>query len=175
MERPEGSPDTVVVQKDAKDSPFGIYAGETESHKFEEPAHMEMLPEPLRVASGHGGSHPHITHEFIRCIVEDRRPDVDIYEAIAYTLPGLIAHQSALEGGRRLPIRDYAPACLIASDYLKTSGEKYATITPNSTSSTSHQVMTLLSIVLPKPERRAGLDQLKVWVSLLGGRRRRGE
>jgi len=109
MSRPEGSPDTVVVQKEATDSPFGLYAGETESHAFEEPAHMEMLPEALRVPSAHGGSHPHITHEFIRCIVEDRKPDVDIYEAIAYTLPGIIAHQSALEGGRRLKIRDYTP------------------------------------------------------------------
>jgi hypothetical protein len=35
---------------------------------------------------------------------------VNIYEAIAYTMPGIIAHQSALEGGRRLKIRDYGTA-----------------------------------------------------------------
>jgi hypothetical protein len=110
MDRPEGSPDTWVTQKVATDSPFGLYAGETESHAFLEPSHFEELPEALRIPSGHGGSHPHITHEFVRAIVEDRKPVVDIYEAIAYTLPGIVAHQSALEGGRRLKIRDYTAA-----------------------------------------------------------------
>ena len=35
---------------------------------------------------------------------------VNIWEAIAYTMPGIIAQQSALEGGRRLKIRDYGQA-----------------------------------------------------------------
>ncbi len=61
----------------------------------------------MRVKTGHGNSHTFITHEFIRAIVEDRHPAVNIWEAIAYTLPGIIAHQSALRGGEPMKIRDY--------------------------------------------------------------------
>ena len=111
MDRPEGSPNTVVRQKvEDSTSPFGIYGGEIESKVFVEPDHTLSLPPELRVDSGHGGSHTHITHEFIRSIIEDRWPVVNIYEAIAYNMPGIIAHQSALEGGRRLKIRDYGTA-----------------------------------------------------------------
>ena len=51
-----------------------------------------------------------LTHEFISSIVEDRWPTVNVYEAIAYTLPGIIAHQSALRGGEPMRIRDYGNA-----------------------------------------------------------------
>jgi hypothetical protein len=51
-----------------------------------------------------------LTHEFVRAIVEDRHAAVDIWEAIAYTLPGIVAHQSALKGGERMKIRDYGRA-----------------------------------------------------------------
>jgi hypothetical protein len=43
-------------------------------------------------------------------VVEDRHPSVNIWEAIAYTLPGIVAHQSALKGGETLKIRDYGKA-----------------------------------------------------------------
>lgn len=110
MSRPEGSPATVVKQLDTPDLPFGIYTGVVESKAAERQSHLESLPPELRVASGHGGSHTHITHEFIRAIVEDRHPQVNVWEAVAYTMPGVIAQQSALEGGRRLKIRDYGTA-----------------------------------------------------------------
>ncbi|WP_162417927.1 Gfo/Idh/MocA family protein [Cyclobacterium roseum] len=67
----------------------------------------DLLPEPLRHNSGHDGSHTFITHEFIQAILENRSPMVDIYEALAYTVPGIIAHQSALNGGEQLLIPDY--------------------------------------------------------------------
>ncbi len=72
--------------------------------------HFERLPERMRVKTGHGNSHTFLTHEFVRAVVEDRHPEVNVWEAIAYTLPGIIAHQSALEGGRPLKIRDYGKA-----------------------------------------------------------------
>jgi hypothetical protein len=37
-------------------------------------------------------------------VLNRRRPAVDVYEAIAYTAPGIVAHQSALKGGERLRI-----------------------------------------------------------------------
>jgi hypothetical protein len=56
---------------------------------------------------GHGGSHGYLTNEFIQALVEDREPVVDVYEAMAMTVPGIIAHQSALKSGERLPIPDF--------------------------------------------------------------------
>ena len=69
----------------------------------------DMLPEALRHTSGHGGSHTFLTHEFIDALVNERRPTVDIYEALAYTVPGIIAHQSALQGGKQLKIPQFNP------------------------------------------------------------------
>ena len=77
------------------------------TEKYSQPDHWEMLPEPLRHSTGHGGSHSFLTHEFVMSIVEKRRPEVDVYEALAYTIPGFYAHQSALEGGKTYQIPDY--------------------------------------------------------------------
>lgn len=64
----------------------------------------EMLPAPLRHNSGHEGSHTFITHEFVDAVLSKRKPAVDIREAVAYTLPGIIAHQSALRGGEQMKV-----------------------------------------------------------------------
>jgi len=74
------------------------------------PNRWELLPEPLRHDSGHGGSHTFITHEFVDAVLSGRRPTVDVHEAIAYTLPGIVAHQSALKGGVIMKIPDYGRA-----------------------------------------------------------------
>ncbi|GIW98271.1 MAG: oxidoreductase [Pirellulaceae bacterium] len=54
---------------------------------------------------GHGGSHPHLVHEFVSALVEDRNPWPDAVTAANWTCVGLCAHQSALKGGEivRLP------------------------------------------------------------------------
>ncbi len=67
----------------------------------------DMLPEPLRHDSGHHGSHTFLTHEFVDALSHGRRPTVDIYEALAYTVPGIIAHESALKKGERLKIPQF--------------------------------------------------------------------
>ncbi len=64
----------------------------------------EMLPPPMRVKSGHGNSHTFLTHEFIDSLANDRKPAIDLNEALAMTVPGIIAHQSALRGGEPLKI-----------------------------------------------------------------------
>ncbi len=69
----------------------------------------DMLPEPLRHDSGHQGSHTFITHEFIDALVNERQPAVNIYEALAFTVPGIIAQQSALQGGKQLKIPLFDP------------------------------------------------------------------
>jgi predicted dehydrogenase len=70
----------------------------------------DLLPEPLRHNSGHHGSHTFLTHEFVDCVNKDRQPTVDIYEALAYTVPGIIAHESALKGGVSMKIPQYGKA-----------------------------------------------------------------
>jgi len=67
----------------------------------------DMLPEPLRHESHHHGSHTFITDEFVTACLQNRRPTVDIYEALAYTVPGIIAHESALKGGEQLTIPQF--------------------------------------------------------------------
>jgi predicted dehydrogenase len=74
--------------------------------KYEQPLwwKTDMLPEPLRHDSGHGGSHTFLTHEFVDALVNQRRPAIDVYEAVAFTAPGIIAHQSALQGGKQMQV-----------------------------------------------------------------------
>ncbi len=67
----------------------------------------DRLPEPLRHNSGHEGSHTFLTHEFIDALTHDRRPAIDIYEALAYTVPGIIAHESAIKKGESMKIPQY--------------------------------------------------------------------
>lgn len=62
---------------------------------------------PGMPAGGHGGSHGHLSNEFITAILEDRQPLVNIYEALAMTVPGIVAHQSALKDGERLEVPQF--------------------------------------------------------------------
>jgi hypothetical protein len=67
----------------------------------------DRLPEPMRHDSGHGGSSAFLCAEFINALLEEREPAVDIYESIAMTAPGIIAHQSALQNGKQLDVPDF--------------------------------------------------------------------
>jgi predicted dehydrogenase len=49
--------------------------------------------------AGHGGSHPHLAHEFVRALIEDRDPFPNARQSANWTCVGLCAHQSALKGG----------------------------------------------------------------------------
>jgi predicted dehydrogenase len=113
MERPEGSPNTTIsISKDGKTviDANGYPEGDVKIEAYKEPNHWELLPPSMRVPAGHGGSHTFLCHEFINSVVEDRWPTVNVYEAIAFTMPGIIAHQSALKGGEPMKIKDYGKA-----------------------------------------------------------------
>jgi predicted dehydrogenase len=49
--------------------------------------------------AGHGGSHPHLAHEFISALVANREPFPNARESANWTCVGICAHQSALKGG----------------------------------------------------------------------------
>jgi len=66
-----------------------------------------LLPEPMRVGGGHAGAEPFLTHEFIDALVHDRKPAVDIHEALAYTVPGIIAHESSKKGGVQMKVPSF--------------------------------------------------------------------
>jgi predicted dehydrogenase len=50
---------------------------------------------------GHGGSHPHLAHEFLRALVEDREPWPNARQSANWTCVGILAHESAMQGGVR--------------------------------------------------------------------------
>ena len=108
--RPDGSPNIVYsIRKGNKVTldANGYPEGDVKRENFEQPNLQERLPESLRVDSGHGGSHTFITHEFISALVENRKPLLDVYEAVAFTAPGIVAHQSALKGGETMKIPNF--------------------------------------------------------------------
>ncbi len=73
------------------------------------PDYWPMVPPKMRYDSGHGGSHPFLTNEFITALLEDREPAINLYEALAFCVPGIVAHQSALKGGEQLVIPQFDP------------------------------------------------------------------
>ena len=48
---------------------------------------------------GHGGSHPHLAHEFVSSIVEARKSSIDEVTAAHWTAAGICAHESAMNDG----------------------------------------------------------------------------
>ena len=53
---------------------------------------------------GHGGSHPHLVHEFVRSILEERPALMDDIKGAYWTGTGICAHQSAMRGGEVIDI-----------------------------------------------------------------------
>ncbi len=58
-------------------------------------------------AGGHGGSHGHLTNEFVSAILQNRQPLVDVGMALNLTVAGIVAHHSALKNGERMKIPQY--------------------------------------------------------------------
>jgi predicted dehydrogenase len=65
--------------------------------------------EHLSVAQGggHGGSHPHLVHEFVRSVLEGRRSAVHAAVAADWTAAGIAAHESALRGGAAVSVPSF--------------------------------------------------------------------
>jgi predicted dehydrogenase len=70
---------------------------------------LECPPLPTGVdPGGHGGSHGQLMNEFVTAILQDREPLVNIVMGLNLTVPGIVAHQSALKGGETLKIPQFA-------------------------------------------------------------------
>lgn len=83
------------------------------------PDYAHRLPEPIRrfttkgvydadehqhlsftQGAGHGGSHPHLVHEFLTALVDKRVPYPDAVQSANITCVGILAHDSAMQGGK---------------------------------------------------------------------------
>ncbi len=64
------------------------------------------LPPDVK-AGGHGGSHGQLMNEFVLSMLEDRKPLVDIVQALNMTVCGIVAAQSALKDGERMKVPQY--------------------------------------------------------------------
>lgn len=79
------------------------------------PDYAHLLPEPIRPftqsiqdadhlsfiqGGGHGGSHPHLVHEFVSSLVENRDPWPNAVTSANWTCVGICAHESAVAGGQ---------------------------------------------------------------------------
>ncbi|MBP3333244.1 MAG: Gfo/Idh/MocA family oxidoreductase [Clostridia bacterium] len=94
--------------------------GRTETVIEEMPNYYEKLPEELwqftvganydplnpqkslmkGSGGGHHGSHPHLVHEFVSSIIEERKPWIDEVLGANITAAGICAHESALNDGK---------------------------------------------------------------------------
>ncbi|MEP6716457.1 MAG: Gfo/Idh/MocA family oxidoreductase [Terriglobia bacterium] len=72
----------------------GVYDGEH--------AHLSFTQ-----GGGHGGSHPHLVHEFVSSVIESRPSFPDVYQSVNWTCAGICAHESAMRGGQMVPLPDF--------------------------------------------------------------------
>lgn len=98
--------------------PHVIHTAKKPEHEIPErvtvPDYAHRLPEPIQAftsaihdaehlsfiqGAGHGGSHPHMAHEFLSALAEDRDPWPNAVTSANWTCVGLCAHQSAQQGG----------------------------------------------------------------------------
>jgi len=68
----------------------------------EENAHLSFTQ-----GAGHGGSHPHLVHEFVSSIVEARPSFPDVYQSTNWTCAGICAHESAMRNGDKVALPDF--------------------------------------------------------------------
>jgi predicted dehydrogenase len=86
------------------------------------PDYGHLLPEPIRrftravqdedhlsfiQGAGHGGSHPHLVHEFVTSLVDDRDPWPNATLSANWTCVGICAHLSAGNGGELVHLPEF--------------------------------------------------------------------
>ncbi|RDC65822.1 Gfo/Idh/MocA family protein [Adhaeribacter pallidiroseus] len=105
-----------------------IHTGET-PEKVKTPDYAHLLPQEIQSftqqgvydsgenqhlsfiqGSGHGGSHPHLVHEFLTALVEGREPYPNAQQSANITCVGILAHESAVKGGEIIPLPDFTLA-----------------------------------------------------------------
>jgi predicted dehydrogenase len=111
-------------QQVEKEEPVIHTRGKPESEipqRVKVPDYASRLPEPIRrftqpaaiqdaehlsfiQGGGHGGSHPHLVHNFLQAVLGKQPALPDAATSVNWTMVGICAHQSALKGGERVQI-----------------------------------------------------------------------
>ena len=73
----------------------GVY--DTDSHQ-----HLSFIQ-----GAGHGGSHPHLVHEFVSALIDKRDPFPNARQSANITCVGILAHESALQGGKVIALPEF--------------------------------------------------------------------
>lgn len=78
---------------------------------IEIPLREDVTDAPAEATQGgHGTAEYTMIQDFLACIRQDTQPPLDIYAALEMALPGLCAHESALQGGQMVTIPDWTPS-----------------------------------------------------------------
>ncbi len=114
-----------------ENEPHVIHTAKKAEHeipeKIEVPDFADLLPEEIRrftlpqeihdadhlsfvQGGGHGGSHPHLVHEFISAIRDGRDPKPNAVTSANWTCVGICAHESATKGGEIVRLPDFTLA-----------------------------------------------------------------
>jgi predicted dehydrogenase len=103
--------------------------------EFHSPDYAHLLPEPIQhfttkgvydtddhqhlsfiQGAGHGGSHPHLVHEFVSSLVEEREPFPNARQSANITCVGILAHESAMQGGQQMYLPEFTLGIINETD-----------------------------------------------------------
>ena len=72
---------------------------------------MARLPEAFAgLTSGHMCSHALLVDDFCKAVYRHELPRVNAWQAARFTIPGLVAHESAMRGGELMDVPDMGDA-----------------------------------------------------------------
>jgi predicted dehydrogenase len=61
----------------------------------------------IGLSNGHGGSHQFMVDDFVMDAVGQRKAPMNVYDAARFTIPGILAHESAQVAGKKLEIPQF--------------------------------------------------------------------
>ena len=96
-------PEEVVCPDFAKLLPEPIQRFTTQGvYDADEDQHLSFMQ-----GAGHGGSHPHLVHEFVSAVRENRQPYPNATQSANITCVGILAHESARLGGKIMQLPEF--------------------------------------------------------------------
>ena len=67
----------------------------------------QLPKEFIGLSNGHGGSHQFMVDDFVMDAVGERKAPMNVIDAARFTIPGVVAHQSAQNAGQKLQIPQF--------------------------------------------------------------------
>lgn len=103
------APNPLKSELEEDDDLMSKVTGEDGTHLGVAKIHdVNLLPKEYQgERNGHHGSHQFLVNDFITCVESGMMPTNNVWQAARYMLPGLVAHESAKQGGKLLEIPDF--------------------------------------------------------------------